>query len=65
MRAPRRQQLLSVADAAAYAGVSTRTVRRWIAYGRLPGYRVGARLVKVDQAELDDLVIKQIPAAGQ
>jgi excisionase family DNA binding protein len=36
-----RRQYESVADAAARVGVSTKTVRRWIASGQLAGYRMG------------------------
>ena len=60
-RTPRR--LVSLADAAAYADVSIRTVRRYIAQGRLTGYRVGPRLVKVDLSELVALA-RPIPSAG-
>jgi excisionase family DNA binding protein len=49
-------------SAAAYADVSTRTLRRYIAHGRLTGYRVGPRLVKVDLTELDQLA-RPIPTA--
>jgi excisionase family DNA binding protein len=58
-----KRRLISITDAAAYADVSPRTIRRWIATGRLPGYRVGPRLVKVDLADLD-AVVRRIPAAG-
>jgi len=58
-----KRRLGSVADAAAYADVSSRTIRRWIATGRLPGYRVGPRLVKVDLADLD-AIVRPIPTAG-
>lgn len=58
--APR--QLESVASGAAYANVSQRTIRRWIADGRLRAYRAGSRLVRIDRAELDRL-IRPIPTA--
>ncbi|WP_433187728.1 helix-turn-helix domain-containing protein [Actinoallomurus sp. CA-150999] len=58
---PRR--LTSVAAAAEYADLSTRTIRRYIAEGRLTGYRVGPRLVKVDLDDLDRLA-RPIPTAG-
>ena len=58
---PRR--LISIADAAAYADVSTRTIRRYIADDRLTGFRVGPRLVKVDLADLGKLA-RPIPTAG-
>jgi excisionase family DNA binding protein len=56
----------SVTDAATYANVSTKTIRRYIADGRLTGYRVGPRLVKVKLADLDALMrpIPPIPTAG-
>ena len=41
-----RRRLASIAAAADYADISTRTLRRYIAEGRLTGYRVGPRLVK-------------------
>jgi excisionase family DNA binding protein len=53
---------VSLAAAAAYADVSVRTVRRYIAGGRLTGYRVGPRLIRVDLKELEDLA-RPIPAA--
>ena len=55
-------RLASLATAAAYADVSTRTLRRYISQGRLTGYRVGPRLVKVDLTELEALA-RPIPTA--
>lgn len=57
------RRLVSPAEAAAIADVSTKTIRRYIADGRLRGYRVGPRLIKVDLIELDALV-RPIPTAG-
>jgi len=59
-RAERR--LVSLATAPEYADVSTRTLRRYISHGRLTGYRVGPRLIKVDLNELDRLA-RPIPTA--
>lgn len=56
------RQLVGLSAAAAYADASTRTLRRYIAQGRLTGYRVGPRLVKVDLSELDQLA-RPIPTA--
>lgn len=61
----RPTRLTSVENAASYADVSTRTIRRWIADGRIPGYRVGPRLVKVDLADLDSLARRIPTAAGR
>jgi excisionase family DNA binding protein len=61
---PRRARRYgSVATAAEQYGVSEKTIRRWIATGRLTGYRVGPRLLKIDLDELDDLA-RPIPTAG-
>jgi excisionase family DNA binding protein len=61
VRSPRK--LIDVNTAAAHAAVSTRTIRRWIADGRLRGYRTGPKLVRVDKDDLDR-TIRPIPAAG-
>lgn len=53
----------SVADVAARYRVTTRTVRRWIAEGRLTAYRVGPTLIRLDVAEVDRL-LSPIPTAG-
>jgi excisionase family DNA binding protein len=55
-------RLASLDDAAKRFDVSTKTIRRYIAAGRLTGYRVGPRLVKVDLAECDRVLLSPIPA---
>ena len=47
--------MISLAEAADRIDVSTRTLRRYIAAGRLTGYRVGPRLIKIDPTELAQL----------
>ena len=42
----------SLAEVADALGCSTKTVRRYIADGRLTGYRMGPRLIRVDMAEV-------------
>jgi excisionase family DNA binding protein len=57
---PRRQsrpQLISMTEAAGRLDISTRTLRRYIAAGRLTAYRIGPRLIKIDAAELDQLPV--------
>lgn len=44
---------LSIFDAAAYLGVTPRTIRQMIADGRLRGYRSGPRLVRLRRDEID------------
>lgn len=58
-----RHDWLSPNAAAEYAGVSVRTVRRWIATGQLPGHRAGRRLIRIKRAELDAM-LRPIPSAG-
>jgi len=60
---PPSRNLASIADAAAYARVHPRTIRRAIAAGRLTGYRMGPRLIRVDLNELDAM-LRPIPAGG-
>ena len=43
---------VSIADAAEYLGVTTRTIRQMIADGRLRGYRSGHRLVRLRLEEI-------------
>ena len=57
------RQLASLAVAADYADVCERTIRRRIACGDLTGYRLGPRLIRIDMAELDDL-LTPIPTAA-
>lgn len=57
------RRLVPIPAGAEYIGVCERTIRRYIAAGRLTGYRVGPKLIRVDLNELDAL-LAPIPAAG-
>lgn len=59
---PARRYASTRAAAEAY-GVDEKTIRRWIADGLIHGYRVGAKLIRVDLNEIDDRVVREIPAA--
>lgn len=48
--------MVSLAEAADLAGVSIRTLRRRIADGVLPAYRTGPRLIRLDPADLLELI---------
>lgn len=50
---PPTRRFESIANAAAYVGVNPKTIRRWIASGRVTGYRAGPRVIRVDLNELD------------
>ncbi|WP_045380137.1 helix-turn-helix domain-containing protein [Mycobacterium kyorinense] len=55
------KRLESLSAAAEIANVHPRTLRRYIASGRLTAYRVGPRLLKVS---LDDLEALLVPVGG-
>lgn len=44
---------LSIQQVAGTYGISTRTVRRYIASGRLTAHRVGPRLIRLDAAQVE------------
>jgi excisionase family DNA binding protein len=52
-RERRHPELIGLQEAADYCDVSYRTVRRWIADGRINAVRVGPRLLKVSADDLD------------
>jgi excisionase family DNA binding protein len=49
-------QRVSIATAANILGCHVRTVRRYISDGRLTGYRMGPRLIRVDMAEVEAML---------
>lgn len=53
---------LTIDQASALYDVHPATIRRWIANGRLPAYRVG-RLVRIKRTDLEQLG-RRIPSAG-
>lgn len=44
---------VSIAEVAEQFGLSTRTIRRYIAAGHLTAYRVGPRVIRLDVAEVE------------
>jgi len=51
-----REDLVTVADAATLMHVNRSTIRRWIAQGTLPAYRLGTRRVALKRADLAQLI---------
>ncbi|QLL06664.1 helix-turn-helix domain-containing protein [Mycobacterium vicinigordonae] len=49
----KQPRLLSTVQAADYLGVSTNTIRNYIARGWLTAHRIGPKLLKFDPADLD------------
>lgn len=56
--------LLTIESAADMLAVHPRTIRRYIAAGDLPAYRVGARQIRVRLSDVDGLLVP-IPTAGR
>ncbi|MDQ3357852.1 MAG: excisionase family DNA-binding protein [Actinomycetota bacterium] len=53
-----RRQFESLSEAAERTGLSTYTLRRRIADGRLPAYRSGSRIIRVDPDDVDNLLTR-------
>jgi len=60
---PQRPDWVTIATAAERLGLSAKSIRRRIADGTLPAYRVGPRLIRLDAADIDRLLPRRIPAA--
>jgi excisionase family DNA binding protein len=54
----------SLGDAAEMCKVHKQTIRRYIAAGRLTGYRFGPRLLRVDLDEVAAVLLQPIPTAA-
>ena len=52
---------LTLSEAARRYGMSARTLRRWVASGRLPAWRVGPRLIRVAPADVATLARPVLP----
>jgi excisionase family DNA binding protein len=61
---PVSMNLVTIAVAAEYIGVSGKTIRRRIADGSLPAWRVGPRLLRVNLDDVGQVLLRRIPAAG-
>jgi excisionase family DNA binding protein len=45
----------TIQESAEHYGVGTKTIRRWIADGRIQAKRIGPRLIRVDLNSLDNM----------
>ncbi len=61
----RTRRMASLGEAAEYASVNARTIRRRIADGTLTGFRLGPRLLRVDLNEVDEKLLRPIPSGGR
>lgn len=57
------KNLVTLAVAAEHLGVCTHTVRRFISRGKLTGYRLGTRAIRVDMNEVEEL-LRPMATAG-
>jgi excisionase family DNA binding protein len=55
------RRAVDIANAAAYLGVSHKTIRRAIASGRLPAFRVAGRAIRI---YVEDVEALKVPVAG-
>lgn len=60
---PTTRRWIDQREAAEYLGITDRTLRRMIAAGKLPAYRLGPRLLRIDVADLDALM-RPIPVGS-
>ena len=54
------ERLMSIREAAAYIGTSTRTITRLVVAGDLKAYRFGQRLIRLRRSDLDALLVPVI-----
>lgn len=57
------RRYVTITEASEYTGLSPRTLRTYISDGRLTGYRLGPRALRLDMTELDGLFVP-IPTAA-
>ena len=54
---PARRRYVTLQEAGDYLGVTERTIRAMIADGRLTGYRMGKRFIRLNLDEIDQAMI--------
>ena len=68
MALPRPQShsvaFVSLDDCAAYLGLSRKTVRRYVASGDIPAYKVGRRALRVDLDVVDHVLVRPLPTSS-
>lgn len=62
-KAPLPPNRIPMTEAARRLGLDVRTIRRLIAAGKLPAYRIGPKVIRIDPADLDRLETR-IPVGG-
>ena len=49
-------KLITIDEAAERIGVHPNTIRNWLKAGNLKGYRIGPRVIRIDETELMEAV---------
>lgn len=60
---PPGRRYCTIAEAAEYIGATPAFIRKLIARGDLPAYRIGKRAIRIDIRDVDAL-LKPIPTVG-
>lgn len=47
---------MTVNEAATHLSIQPRTIRQWIKTGTLPAYRIGARSIRINTGDLNNLI---------
>jgi len=55
-RTEKRDELLTITEAAALLRIHHRTIRKYISLGRLPGYHIGTKAVRVRRSDVERLL---------
>jgi excisionase family DNA binding protein len=55
---PVARRFLTMEEAAAYVGVCSKQIGTWIREAGLPVIRVGSRVVRIDQRDLDGFMLR-------
>jgi predicted site-specific integrase-resolvase len=58
------QNLVRLKTCAEERPISIKSLRRYIAAGKIRGYRFGPKLILVDLNEVDLVLLKEIPTTG-
>lgn len=58
------KKLITVADVVQQFGLSERTVRRYLAEGRLSAVRVGPRLIRLDAEQVERELLGRVGGAA-
>lgn len=53
---------VGIPEAARILGVDTRTIRRFIADRKLPAYRVGDKIIRINRDDVEKLLVPVVPA---